>query len=71
MTLNEYISILSLSIIVKSCSISDPKRRKNEDSGVVKNPHGPDVQWANKSRDKSKDWEGYKAQIAETVPDGD
>jgi transposase len=50
---------------------SGPKRRKHENSGVVKNPHDPDVQWANKSRDKSKGWEGYKAQIAETVPEGD
>ena len=49
---------------------SGPQRRKNEDSGVVKNPHDPDVQWADKSRDKSKGWEGYKAQIAETVPEG-
>ena len=48
-----------------------PQRRKKEGSGVVKNPHDPDVQWANKSRDKSKGWEGYKVQIVETVPDGD
>jgi len=50
---------------------SGPKRRKIEDSGTVKNPHDSDVQWANKSRDKSKGWEGYKAQIAETVPEGE
>lgn len=48
-----------------------PQRRKQEDSGVVKNPHDPDVQWANKSRDKTKGWEGYKVQISETVPQGD
>lgn len=47
------------------------QRRRHEGSGVVKNPHDPDVQWANKSRDKTKGWEGYKVQIAETVPEGD
>ena len=50
---------------------SGPQRRKKEDAGTLKNPHDPDVQWANKSRDKSKGWEGYKAQISETVPEGD
>jgi len=48
-----------------------PIRRKHEGSGVVKNPHDPDVQWACKDRDRKKGWEGYKAQIAETVPEGD
>jgi hypothetical protein len=47
-----------------------PKRRKNEGSGVVKNPHDPDVQWSSKDHDRKKQWEGYKAQIAETVPEG-
>ncbi|MCJ7806795.1 MAG: transposase [Clostridia bacterium] len=47
-----------------------PKRRKHEGSGVVKNPHDPDVQWSSKDRDHKKNWEGYKAQIAETVPEG-
>ncbi|KPK37281.1 MAG: hypothetical protein AMJ65_14970 [Phycisphaerae bacterium SG8_4] len=48
-----------------------PQRRKHEASGVVKNPHDPDVQWASKDRDHKKtNWEGYKAQIAETVPAG-
>ena len=47
-----------------------PKRRKIEGSGVVKNPHDPDVQWSSKDRDRKKQWEGYKAQIAETVPEG-
>jgi transposase len=45
-------------------------RRKHEASGVVKNPHDPDVQWANKHRDKKKGWEGYKVQISETIPEG-
>ena len=47
-----------------------PKRRKNEGSGVVKNPHDPDLQWSSKDHDRKKQWEGYKAQIAETVPEG-
>lgn len=48
-----------------------PARRKSEDSGVVKNPHDPDVQWAAKDLAKTKQWEGYKVQIAETVPQAD
>lgn len=48
-----------------------PERRKGEASGVVKNPHDPDVQWAAKDHAKTKQWEGYKVQIAETVPDHD
>jgi transposase len=48
-----------------------PARRKSEESGVVKNPHDPDVQWAAKDHAKTKQWEGYKVQIAETVPETD
>ena len=48
-----------------------PRRRKREDSGVVKNPHDPDVQWATKDPTHKTGWEGYKVQIAETVPEGD
>lgn len=48
-----------------------PVRRQREDSGVVKNPHDPDVQWATKDLAKTKQWEGYKVQIAETVPETD
>jgi transposase len=48
-----------------------PARRQREDSGVVKNPHDPDVQWATKDLAKTKQWEGYKVQIAETVPETD
>jgi len=44
-----------------------PQQRKKEDSGVVKNPHDPDVQWAAKDQSRIKQWEGYKVQIAETV----
>lgn len=47
------------------------QRRKEEGSGVVKNPHDPDVQWAAKGQKKDKQWEGMKVQLAETVaPDG-
>ncbi len=49
--------------------IEEPQRRKVEASGVVKNPHDPDVQWAAKDQSKIKQWEGYKIQIAETVDD--
>ncbi len=45
-----------------------PKRRRTENSGVVKNPHDPDAQWSSK---RSKNWVGYKVQISETVPKGD
>ena len=48
-----------------------PQRRKQERSGVVKNPHDPEVQWSCKDRDHKKGWEGYKVQIAETVPEGE
>lgn len=48
-----------------------PSRRKSEESGVVKNPHDPDVQWATKDLAKTKQWEGYKVQLAETVPETD
>ena len=47
-----------------------PQRRKHEDSGVVKNPHDPDVQWSTKDPTHKTGWEGYKVQIAETVPEG-
>jgi hypothetical protein len=43
--------------------------RQKEESGTVKNPHDPDVQWATKDLAKTKQWEGYKVQIAETVCD--
>ena len=45
----------------------EPQRRKVETSGVVQNPHDPDVQWATKDLAKKTQWEGYKVQIAETV----
>lgn len=51
--------------------LDDPRRRKHEGSGGVKNPHDPDVQWAAKDLAKTKQWEGYKVQIAETVSQED
>jgi transposase len=45
------------------------ERRKHEGSGGVKNPHDPDVQWATKDLAKTTQWEGYKAQLSETVDD--
>jgi hypothetical protein len=44
--------------------------RKTENSGVVKNPHDPDAQWASKDHSQKTAWIGYKAQIAETVSPG-
>jgi hypothetical protein len=46
-----------------------PAARKREDSGTVQNPHDPEAQWAAKDQNKTKTWVGYKAQIAETVPE--
>lgn len=43
--------------------------RKSEASGTVQNPHDPDAQWSTKDTTKQKEWVGYKAQIAETIPD--
>lgn len=46
-----------------------PAVRKQEDSGTVQNPHDPEAQWAAKDQDKTKTWVGYKAQLAEIVPE--
>jgi hypothetical protein len=46
-----------------------PAVRPREDSGTVQNPHDPEAQWAAKDTDKKTAWVGYKAQIAETVPE--
>jgi hypothetical protein len=46
-----------------------PAVRKQEDSGTVQNPYDPEAQWAAKDQNKTKTWVGYKAQIAETVPE--
>lgn len=45
--------------------------QKGEESGTVKNPHDPDAQWSSKDLAKTKTWVGYKAQLAETVPNSD
>ena len=45
----------------------EPQRRPTEASGVVQNPHDPEVQWATKDLAKTTQWEGYKVQIAESV----
>jgi transposase len=48
-------------------SSGSPQRRRQEGSGVVKNPHDPDAQWAAKDQQKKKQWVGYKVQVSETV----
>lgn len=38
-------------------------------TGVIQNPHDPQAQWSAKGVGKQKkEWVGYKAQVAETVP---
>ncbi len=44
-----------------------PVRRRRTASRTMVNPHDPEVQWAAKDQDLSKQWEGYKAQLCETV----
>jgi len=41
-----------------------------QSAGSVRNPHDPDAQWSTKGTlpGKSKEWVGYKTQIAETLP---
>jgi transposase len=46
-----------------------PSFRGTERSGTVKNPHDPDVQWSSKEKQLIKPWEGYKVQIAESIPE--
>jgi transposase len=48
---------------------AEPQVRKQECPGAVKNPHDPEAQWAAKDTDRKTAWIGYKAQIAETVPE--
>ena len=52
-------------------SVRGLERRKHEGAGVVKNPHDPEVKWSTKDPTHKTGWEGYKAQIAESVPEGD
>lgn len=44
-----------------------PQQRRTTAAGSVVNPHDPDVQWAAKDQNLKKQWEGYKAQLCETV----
>jgi hypothetical protein len=45
---------------------------KEHATGVVQNPHDPDAQWSAKGKGKQKKtWVGYKAQVAESLPDQD
>jgi len=46
--------------------------RKSEiPAAPVQNPHDPEAQWCTKKTgDAKKEWVGYKAQVAETVPEG-
>ncbi len=40
-------------------------------AGVVQNPHDPEAKWCTKNTaEGSKDWVGYKVQVAETVAEG-
>ncbi len=45
--------------------------RKRQKSGTVRNPHDAEAQWSAKDSAKTKTWIGYKAQVAESVPDCD
>jgi len=45
------------------------KARKSTPSGGVVNPHDPEAQWSAKDPAKKTEWTGYKAQVAETVPE--
>src|SRR5258708_30069935 len=43
---------------------------KEHATGVVQNPHDPDPQWSAKGKGKQKKtWVGYKAQVAESLPE--
>ena len=49
-----------------------PEAVKEHATGVVRNPHDPDAQWSAKGKGKQKKtWVGYKAQIAESLPEKD
>ena len=51
---------------------SQVKPVKEHAPGVVRSPHDPDAQWSAKGKGKEKKtWVGYKAQIAESLPEKD
>jgi len=45
------------------------QKTRAQPTGAVRNPHEPQAQWSSKSTTRDKAWEGYKAQVAETVQD--
>jgi len=46
------------------------EQTRAQPSGAVHNPHDPDAQWSAKGTipGKTKEWVGYKTQVAETLP---
>jgi transposase len=44
-------------------------KNRAQPTGAVRNPHEPQAQWSTKPTILEKDWNGYKAQVAETVQD--
>ncbi|HEY2588146.1 MAG TPA: transposase [Tepidisphaeraceae bacterium] len=50
--------------------VEEKLRLHPQPPAAVKNPHDPQAAWCTKGgADARKDWVGYKAQVAETVPD--
>jgi transposase len=45
------------------------EKTRAQPTGAVHNPHEPEAQWSSKSTTRDKSWVGYKAQVAETVPE--
>lgn len=45
------------------------QKRRARPTGAVQNPHEPDAPWSTKATTKEKSWQGYKAQVSETVQD--
>ena len=49
-----------------------PQPVKAHATGVIRSPHDPDAQWSAKGKGKEKKtWVGYKAQVAENLPEQD
>jgi transposase len=46
-------------------------KRKDRPSNAVRNPNDPAMEWSTKGKTGTKGWVGSKAQIAETVEDGE
>jgi hypothetical protein len=47
------------------------RKRKDRPSDAVRNPHDPEAQWSSKGKTGAKGWVGSKAQVAETVAEGE